>query len=91
MAARALLAGPPGRRALAVAAAVGALWCAGYPLAAGQTFSAPKLAAAAAVYGGTLLCVWARGAGRARMAAAALAVLAAADMTANNRAGAAQV
>lgn len=83
LAARALLAGPPGRRALAVAAAVGALWCAGYPLAAGQTFSALKLAAAAAVYGGTLLCVWARGAGRARAAAAALAVLAAADMTAN--------
>ena len=85
LAARALTAPPPGRRSLLAAAAVGALWCAGYPLAAGATlFSAFKLAAAVLLYGGTLAAVALRARPRLRRAAAAgLALLLAADLGAN--------
>ena len=86
LAAKALLAAPPRPRALALAGIVGALWCAGYVLASGETFSVFKLAAAAAVYAGTLACAALHGHPRrslARAGAAAFALLAILDMGAN--------
>ena len=86
LAGRALLAGRPGRRALLITAGAGLIWCAGYPLAAGETFSAAKLAACAAVFAATLAVILLRGAGRralARAGAGLLALVALIDMTAN--------
>lgn len=86
LAAKALLAGPPRPRALALAGLVGALWCAGYVLVSGETFSAFKLAAAAAVFAGTLACAALYGHPRpslTRAGAVAFALLVMADMGAN--------
>ena len=85
LAALALAGPPPSRRALAWAAALGAIWCAGYPLAAGQNASACKLAAAGALLLGTLAAaaLRGRGAGARRAAAVLLALLLAGDLGAN--------
>ena len=85
LAALALAGPPPSRRALAWAAALGAIWCAGYPLAAGQDASACKLAAAGALLLGTLAAaaLRGRGAGARRAAAVLLALLLAGDLGAN--------
>lgn len=85
LAALALAGPPPSRRALAWAAALGAIWCAGYPLAAGQNASACKLAAAGGLLLGTLAAaaLRGRGAGARRAAAVLLALLLAGDLGAN--------
>ena len=86
LAAKALLAGPPRPRALALAGVVGVLWCAGYVLVSGETFSVFKLAAAAAIFAGTLVCAALYGHPRpslTRAGAAAFALLVMADMGAN--------
>ena len=88
LAARALLAGADAlpRRAYAAAGIAGALWCAGYRLASGETFSWYKVTAAALLFAATLACVWLRRQPRRRVAACGAAVftlLCLADMGAN--------
>ena len=69
LAGRALLAGRPERRALLITAGAGLIWCArGTPLAAGETFSAAKLAACAAVFAATLAVTLLRGPDRRALA-----------------------
>ena len=86
LAARALLDARPRFWALGAAAALGAVWLAGYHASAGETFSVLKLAACAGVWYGTLACLWLLGAKRtgALLGAAGLCVLACGDMTANS-------
>ena len=86
LAARALLAARPGRRAFAAAAIFGLVWLAGYAAAAGETFSFFKLAMCGALYFGALACVWLLGAKRAwaLAGAAGFCLLACADMGANS-------
>lgn len=88
LAARALLAQPGAvsARALAVTAALGLVWCAGYRLAAGETFSLFKLAAALGLFAATLAAWRLLRSGRRMLAlagAGAFALLCAADMGAN--------
>lgn len=86
LAAKALLAAPPRPKALALAGVLGAVWCAGYVLVSGETFSVFKLAATAAVFAGTLACVVLLRSPRRILAmsgAAGFALLVMADMGAN--------
>lgn len=86
LAARALGAAPPRLWALATAAALGAVWLAGYRFTAGETFSLLKLGACAGVWYGTLACLWLLGAKKtgALLGAAGLCALACGDMAANS-------
>lgn len=86
LAARALLAAPPRLWALGVAAALGAVWLAGYRFTAGETFSVLKLAMCAGLWFGTLACLWLLGTKKtgALLGAAGLCALACGDMAGNS-------
>ena len=88
LAGRALLAAPgtAGGKALALAAALGLVWCAGYRLVSGETFSLFKLAAALLLFAATLgafLLLRSRRRMLALAGAVGFTLLCAADMGAN--------
>ena len=88
LAGRALLAAPDkaGGKTLAFTAALGLVWCAGYRLVSGETFSLFKLAAALGVFAATLGAFLLLRSGRRMLAlggAAAFTLVCAADMGAN--------
>lgn len=84
LAGRVLLEERPRLWALAAAAALGAVWLAGYRFTSGETFSMMKLVMCAGLWFGTLACLWLMGLKKtgALLGAAGFCCLACGDMAA---------